>query len=238
MSISLPARFAAALKSLANALLPQSCVLCGDPANDTLCPGCCGDLPVLAAPRCPICALPTPLGNICGGCLAEPPHFDATLACFAYDYPLDRLLQSLKYAGGLQLAAFFGRALAGLAAPGGDLMLPVPLHRSRLAERGYNQALEIARGPARKWAVPLDPWCIERRVQGRNQADLPWRERSKNVRKAFGVRAKSSLDGQHVLLVDDVMTTGATLNELARLLKRNGASKVTNCVVARTLADD
>lgn len=228
-------RLSKAAKSCASALLPQDCFLCAAPGGDSLlCPACIGGLPYLSAERCPLCALPTPGAAICGACLKQPPHFDATQAVFRYEAPVDSLIQALKYGHRLASADFLGKALARAAtAPRPDLILPVPLSRARLAQRGFNQAVEIARALSRALGVALETRHVLRRHDTAPQASLPWKERAKNIRHAF--ECEIDLSGKTVLVVDDVMTTGATLDELARTLKARGAARVDNHVVARAL---
>jgi len=209
------------------------CLLCGaESAPELLCAACAAELPALPEP-CPRCALPSPAGAVCGSCLNHPPHFDATLALWHYEFPCDRLVQALKYRARLALAVFFARALASRPLPAIDLVVPMPLHPKRLAERGFNQALEIARGVARHLGRPIEPRGVLRVKDTLPQTKLPYEERAKNVRGAF--LCKLDLSGASVAVVDDVMTTGATLNELARALKRAGASRVENLVIARTV---
>jgi ComF family protein len=217
------------------ALLPQDCFLCAAPGGDSLlCQSCAASLPRLTTERCPVCALPTPGANICGACLKQAPHFDATQAVFCYEFPVDSLIQSLKYAHRLAGADFLGQALAQISTPHRpDLILPVPLAAARLAQRGFNQALEIARPLARALGAPLEIRHIHRRRDTTPQTSLPWKERAKYIRHAF--ECEIDLTGLTVLLVDDVMTTGATLDELARTLKAHGAARVENRVLARTL---
>ena len=225
-------------RCLARVLLPQDCPLCaGHTRASLVCPACYASLPQLPDQRCPICALPTPAGAICGACLTKAPYFDATVAGFRYAFPLDRLVQGLKYRHQLAIADWFAEALlAGSPPPGRhDLLLPLPLAPQRLAQRGFNQALEIARPLAQALALPLAPHICLRRVEAPPQASLPWQARQANVRGAF--EATRDLTGISVLVVDDVMTTGASLNELARTLKKQGAARVSNWVVARTLRD-
>ncbi|WP_310450321.1 ComF family protein [Sulfuritalea sp.] len=235
--MSIAADLKKAWRNTAAALLPQDCFLCAAASGDNLlCPACSAGLPYLSAERCPLCALPTPGAAVCGACLKQAPHFDATQAVFRYEFPLDRLIQSLKYAHRLASANFLGRALAQLAAPlRPDLVLPVPLAPARLAERGFNQALELARPLARALGVPLELSRIHRRRDTAPQASLPWKERKRNIRRAF--ECEIDLTGKTVLVVDDVMTTGATLDELARTLKAHGATRVENSVLARALKD-
>ena len=217
--------------------LPQRCELCAGPSgSDLLCRACMQALPRLGA-ACPVCALPTPGGEACGACLAEPPPFDATIAAFAYAFPVDRLMHAFKYHGRLALAEWCARAIFAergrrrSALP--QRLIALPLSRERQRERGYNQAFEIARLIAREGRVPLVRDGVRRVGAAPPQAVLPWAERAKNVRGAFACDMK--LKGLAVAVVDDVMTTGASLAELARTLKRAGAARVENWVVARTL---
>lgn len=235
--MSIAADLEKAWRNTAAALLPQDCFLCAAASGDSLlCPTCSAGLPYLSAERCPLCALPTPGAAVCGACLKQAPHFDATRAVFRYEFPVDRLIQSLKYAHRLASANFLGRALAQLAAPlHPGLVLPVPLAPARLAERGFNQALELARPLSRALGAPLELSRIHRRRDTAPQASLPWKERKRNIRHAF--ECDMDLSGKTVLVVDDVMTTGATLDELARTLKAHGAARVENCVLARALKD-
>jgi ComF family protein len=216
-------------------LLTQDCLLCaGESGSSLLCRACQEDLPRLPAARCPVCALPTTQGEVCGRCLAKPPHYDATCAAFRYAFPLDKLVQSFKYGHRLSLAAYFGRELAAAAENAGtDLIIPMPLHPLRLRERGFNQAHELARPVAAAWRIPLDAGSCQRTRHTTAQVELPWRERARNVRGAFACR--SDFTGRRLLLIDDVMTTGASLDELARTVKLHGAAQVALLVLARAL---
>jgi len=209
------------------------CLLCGEESGpELLCAACAAELPALAE-HCPQCALPSPAGAVCGNCLDRPPHYDRTLALWRYEFPCDRLVQALKYRARLALSGFFARSLASRPLPEVDLIVPMPLHPKRLAERGFNQALEIARGFARHLGRPIEPRGVLRVKDTPPQTGLPYEERAKNVRGAF--LCKLDLSGASVAVLDDVMTTGATLNELARALKRAGATRVENFVIARTV---
>ena len=175
----------------------------------------------------------------CGACIQQAPAFDRTLAAVDYSPPVDRLVLALKYAGKLELAQLCRQALAPLLESEPmrpDLLCAVPLGPQRLVERGYNQALEIARPLARALAIPLAVRLIERVRETQAQAQLPAVLRQQNLRNAFVLmpRAAAAVAGRHVGVVDDVMTTGATLEEIAATLKRFGAARVTNIVFART----
>ena len=219
--------------------LPQRCELCAGVSGTALvCGACMRDLPWL--PRaCPVCALPSG-GSVCGHCLSDPPAFDATIAAFLYAFPIDRLIHSLKYQGRLALAEWCADAILArreLANSGvgsrPDRLIALPLAVLRQRERGYNQALEIARVIGARTGVPLLCRGLSRVRATPPQAALPWTERAKNVRGAFA--CDIDLSGLAIALVDDVMTTGASLAEAAKVLKASGAVSVENWVVARTL---
>lgn len=215
-------------------LFGGSCYLCRGGAEDLLCAACDADLPRLAGPRCPRCALDSPRGELCGRCLSDAPHYDATVAALAYEFPADALVHALKFRGELALAGFLGREIARcVSAVEIDAVVPVPLSAARLRRRGYNHAAEIARHLLPR---KLDLALCERSRDTPPQMDLPFAERRRNVRGAF--RCTRALAGASVAVVDDVMTTGATLNELARTLKDAGAARVVNLVAARTFPPD
>ena len=224
------------LRAIGERLFGGSCFLCRGRAGGLLCPACDADLPRLGGELCPRCALASPAAAVCGRCLARPPAFDATVAALAYRFPADVMVQAFKFRSELALAPYFGRLLAQrvAAADRVDFLLPVPLSTARLRERGFNQALEIARTLAQATRTRLAPELCERTVDTRAQFDLPMDERERNVRGAF--RCAGFLAGARVALVDDVMTTGSTLAELAATLKRAGAAFVANWVLARTPA--
>ena len=231
---SLAHRWRSRLSEVARACLPQSCALCAAPSSALVCADCASGLATIGT-GCPVCALPLGHGIRCGRCLAHPPAYDRTVAAFVYAFPLDRLVQSYKYRGRLACADWFARTMLERrdGAPAADAIVAVPLSPSRQRARGFNQALEIARVLSRHTGIPLDGDAIVRMRDTPPQADLPWRDRARNVRDAFA--CTRSLAGMRMLLVDDVMTTGASLDEVARTLKRAGAAYVENWLVARTL---
>ena len=225
----------AVLAWLSRAFLGSACLLCGSHTRDNIvCPSCAADLPTLPTLACPQCALPTSYGERCGRCLHTPPYFDACVALYPYAFPADRLVQALKYGHQLALAPWFGQQLAAaLAGHFYDLAIPLPLHPSRLRERGFNQSGEILRALARALGIPTDYRHCTRRRATAIQAELPHKARAKNVRNAF--ECDTDYTGKSILLVDDVLTTGETLSECARTLKLHGARQVTVAVVARAL---
>jgi ComF family protein len=225
---------------LPSLLFGGSCFLCRGASRGLLCPACDADLPRLEAAGglrlCPRCALAAPGGAVCGRCLAEPPRYDATFAALAYAFPGDVLIQALKFRGELALAPLLAEMLRQRTSTdeGIDLVVPVPLSSQRLRERGYNQAAEIARRLRAR--APLELFLCERSRDTAAQAELPWSERRRNVRGAF--RCTRAIPGGTVAVVDDVMTTGATLDEMAATLKQAGARRVVNWVVARTFVEN
>jgi ComF family protein len=180
-----------------------------------------------------VCALPLPGGSTCGACLKRPPAYDEVHARYAYAFPVDALIHAYKYGGDLALARVLAAHLTGTEPPVADVLIPMPLAPARLRERGFNQALELARILGRRFDLPVLAQACRKVADTAPQAALPWTERARNVRGVFVCDAQ--LTGLRVAVVDDVMTTGATLNELARNLKRAGAVRVAAWVVARTL---
>jgi ComF family protein len=211
-------------------LFGGTCYLCRGAARELLCPACDADLPRLTPTRCPRCALDSPRGEVCGRCLGDAPHYDATVAVLSYEFPADALVHALKFRGELALAGFLGALLfQRISGSEVDRVVAVPLSDSRLRSRGYNHAAEIARHVA---PAKLDLALCVRSRDTPPQMELPYAERRRNVRGAF--RCTRALAGARVAVVDDVMTTGATLDEVASTLKSAGAARVVNWVVART----
>lgn len=240
--------FAQPLVSSLASLLPSTCALCQANAADALCPSCRHHYFAATQSACRCCALPLAEAefrsgstSLCGHCLTAPPAFDATIAACLYAAPVDQLVRDLKFGGQLALAPLMARLLTQAmeqlppeARP--DVLCVVPLGRQRLQERGFNQALEIARPLARVLTSPLLPRLLQRSRDTIPQALLPLAQRQHNLQHAFSLEKKHALSvsGLHVGVIDDVMTTGATLNATARLLKQSGAARVSNLVFART----
>ncbi len=222
------------LRRSLSSLLPESCLLCGtDSDGGLLCADCRADLPGLATARCPQCSVETTYGERCGACLKEAPYFDRTIAAFRYDFPVDRIIHALKYGHQLAVAGWLGSRLAEHLQADNQLIIPLPLHADRLRERGFNQSAEIAKVIGNQLNLKVDRNNVLRNRATPRQADLPLKERHKNVRGAFECQA--DLNGRNILLIDDVMTTGATVNECARVLKLHGAAEITVVVAARAL---
>jgi len=224
------------LKNTHSWLFPMYCELCRAPTHNghAICPDCDQELPWLA-PGCPTCATPRSAGaapTLCATCRQTPPFLDGCHALFDYRAPVDQWIRNIKFHQQLTLAKMLGRLLAEHV-PEGDnaTLIPVPLHPRRLRQRGFNQALEIAR-PLQRRGYRIDARCCVRTRHTPAQSRLPATTRRHNLDKAFRVRHDMST--QRVILIDDVVTTGATLNALARVLKQAGATQVEAWVIART----
>ena len=229
--------------------LPGHCALCGATGTHVLCDGCRADFFGRHTPRCHCCALPLASAytesETCGQCLRQQPAFDATVTAANYAAPLDQLVLGLKFGGRLALAPLFAEQLRVALSDRQhqhhrynlpDLLTPVPLGPARLRERGFNQSLEIARPLSLALGVPLLPRLLVRVRDTPAQSGLAPAGRHLNLLEAFTLttHALEKVRCRHVGVVDDVMTTGATLNEVAATLKHFGAARVTNLVFART----
>lgn len=228
---------------LADTIFKQNCLLCEDiltaktSNSKDICAACLNDLPWHPNSACPQCGLESD-GHICGSCLSHPPNFDATHAVFLYAYPVDAMMVRYKYGNMMQLSHTFGqflrdKTLLSLAENPIDFIIPMPMHPARLKERGFNQAHEIAKVLTKDCREKLDFKSAERIKLTPPQASLPLKERVKNIKGAFSVN--TDLSGKRIAIVDDVMTTGASLNELAKTLKKAGAAHVECWVIVRTL---
>jgi len=221
----------------------QNCLLC-DESTDTLlplCTACETELPWLGD-QCLICALPLPMAGLtCGQCLKHPPAFQSVTAPWTYGFPVDSLITRFKHHGKWP----FGRLLAELLCqslqhrfneglPRPEALLPVPLASKRLRERGFNQAAMLAQWLSATLAIPCDESLLLRTQDTPAQQELDARARRRNLRQAFALRPDARIRGRHLALVDDVLTTGATADRLARLLMQAGARRVDVYCLART----
>lgn len=221
--------------ALSSGLKWSRCALCGQRSGDLgLCPGCVDDLPFQGR-ACRRCAVPLAAGDLCGNCLSAPPVYDETVGVFDYVEPADRLIQRLKFGGDLAYARTLGKLMAnelqrrGIRLP--QMIIPVPLHPSRLAARGFNQAVELAHPLAAGLGVRLDRISCVRIRATAEQSMLSAVDRRRNVKNAFSV--VSSMAGADIAVVDDVMTTGYTIEAVVRALKQAGAHRVAVWVCAR-----
>ena len=243
------------LSEIKHALFKPNCLLCASSQanNHGLCSACLVELPWHPISSCAQCGLSSS-GQLCGSCISSPPDFDATQAVFIYQYPIDKMMQRYKYGNMLNISHTFGQLLAekkplsylnsctfntsafntcAFNTSAVDLIIPMPMHPTRIKQRGFNQALEIAKVLSKNHPDKLDYKSVVRQTLTPPQASLPLKERVKNIKGAFKV--KNNLAGKRIAIVDDVMTTGASLNELAKTLKNAGASHIECWVIARTL---
>lgn len=235
---------AAKVDRLLAALFPRRCMLCGQLAGAlSCCSACCRDLPWITSP-CSRCGDVLPADyrdSVCGRCSVLAPTLDRIISALVYEYPVDRLVAMAKFRGRVDSAKVLGELLANylharlddgdLRLP--DMILPVPLHPRRTAQRGFNQAMEIALPLAKALQVPL---CLDgcRRIRDTaEQTQLDASSRLKNTRNAF--LASAEMTAQHVVVVDDVITTGSTVQSLAMALREAGAREVQVWTAARTV---
>ncbi|MDX9685523.1 ComF family protein [Pseudomonas protegens] len=221
----------------------QTCLLCDEPSDSALalCAPCLDELPWLGA-QCSVCALPLPgPGLTCGQCLQEPPAFQRVIAPWRYDFPVDSLISRFKHHEkwpfGRLMAELLGQFLhyrfdEGLPRP--DCLLPVPLSRRRLRQRGFNQAGMLAQWLGASLQLVVQPELLLRTQDTPAQQGLDARARQRNLRQAFALADQAQVAGRHLALVDDVLTTGATAQALARLLINAGARRVDIYCLART----
>ena len=221
----------------------QACLLCDEAADGTLpiCTNCEAELPWLSG-HCQVCALPLPShGLVCGGCLKKPPSFTKVEVPWRYAFPIDSLITRFKHQAKWPLGRLLGELLShhlrhafddGLRKP--DLLLPVPLADKRQRQRGFNQAALLSEWLSPPLQLPLQKDWLQRVIDTPAQQQLDAATRKRNLRKAFALAPGSQVSGLHVALVDDVLTTGATAESLAHLLKKAGAARVDVYCLART----
>ena len=225
-------------KQLLDQILPRHCVLCGlFSGYENLCPPCAAELPHNPS-ACALCGLPLPAqpDRICGACLKKPPPWDGTVAGLKYQFPVDQLVCRFKYnrnlACGQALGSVLLQAIHNRSGPLPQAIVPVPLHRSRLFARTFNQAHILAHQLSKPLKIPVQHALLTRTRRTRAQSGLDSSQRRKNVSGAFECQRHGL---KHVAIVDDVMTTGRTLEECTRSLKRAGAETVTTWVAARAV---
>lgn len=238
------------LSNLLDLLFPPLCHVCrefiGRGKKIHLCPTCSAGFTPIGPPLCTICGTPFLTGggmdHPCGRCLSHPPPYDAARAAFLFHGPARDLIHRFKYNRHIQLRRPLGLLLAERLAPvvtqwGVDLLLPVPLHRRRLRQRGFNQAALLVELLAGEWRLPLARHLLQRTRWTEPQVNLPAHERPGNVKGAFALLRPAEVKGRRIVLVDDVFTTGSTIAECGRVLKRAGASAVYAVTLARAVGE-
>lgn len=213
----------------------RRCLYCNAPSGKiAICEGCAAALPWIHQ-ACPGCALPQNFDGLCRRCLKRPPPFDSAVAAFQLDVPVRQAIHELKYRAGFLhahlLAQLFAQKLGRRAQPLPELIIPVPLHRTRLQYRGYNQSLELALTIRRSLDISVDASLARRIRSTPDQIGQSRAQRRRNLHSAFSIDARVA--GKHIALLDDVMTTGATLAELAQVARRAGASRIEAWAIAR-----
>jgi len=234
-------------------LYPPRCRFCGESvfgAGDCFCRFCRERIRLITHPLCSVCGRPfldtSGDDHLCGNCLARRPHFVRARAWACYptqdgeEHPLREVVQRFKYGRKVSLGKPLGRMMAidcreFFHGRDLDLIVPVPLHPKRLRWRGFNQSVILAREIGKEWNLPFDPFVLARSRETPPQTQLNEEERKKNIRRAFSVQSRRSLKGKAVLLIDDVYTSGATVNECSRALMRGGAREVSVLTLARTV---
>jgi ComF family protein len=249
MPLALRAIVGRVLYGALDLVLPPRCLGCGAAveAPGGLCPACWRMLTFLGPPQCRLCGYPLPhalpAAPLCGACAADPPGYDRARAALRYDDGSRGLILAFKHADRTDTAPAFGRWLARAGAElvaDADLVAPVPLHRWRLLKRGYNQAAILAQALARETGVRLLPDLVQRVRATASQQGLGGRARIENITAgAFRIHPwhRRRIDGAKVLLIDDVLTTGATVEACARVLRRAGAAQIDILTLARVVRD-
>lgn len=233
---------------ISDAIFPPLCIACSDVLSSrqekVFCEACNRNILYLTQSHCPVCGIifpdsPAP-DHLCGRCLEDHPHYDIARAALAYEGVIHDAIHQFKYGRNLTV----GEALAGLLTDfhfsdieigSFDLIIPVPLHVRRLRRRGFNQALILARALGKKHGVAVDFSLLKRKKLTLTQTGLDKKEREKNIKDAFSVVHSEKLKAKNVIVVDDVYTTGATINECAKTLKKAGAAQVAVITLARVL---
>ncbi|MFQ5442487.1 MAG: double zinc ribbon domain-containing protein [Thermodesulfobacteriota bacterium] len=233
--------------ALFDIFFPPMCPLCEKALKAdglALCRACAGafSAQLIHAPLCKVCGVPFTSGagpdHTCGKCLEKPPPFSLARSVYVYGGEVAGAIHDFKYRGRAALAPAFAAAMAreaGSSFPAPQIIVPVPLHRGRLKKRGFNQSLLLARRIAAALSVPLDYGSLVRSFPTRPQVELKPKERLGNVAGAFSLKSPGAFKNKEVLLVDDVLTTGATVRECSKVLKKAGASGVSVLTIARVI---
>lgn len=233
---------------LADIIFPSRCVICGivlyNNEKIRICPECLFRISFVKTPICSCCGLPfvnyKGADHLCGECISSKQYFSILRSVGEFKQPLMDVIHRFKYKGEISVGETLGRLMAkfeyhSFSLEEYSLILPVPLHRKRLKERGFNQSVILAREVAKRNSIPLDFRTLKRTVHTKPQTGLGKKQRSTNVKGSFIITDKGKIDGERIVLIDDVYTTGSTVRECARILLENGAEKVAVLTLARAI---
>ena len=228
-------------------MFPPRCMACGillvGPRDESFCPACFSLIRFVASPFCPCCGIPLSgagADHLCGDCILLPPPFSLARAVACYESVLLDAIHVFKYKGKIATGEILGKMMAGHVYPGFNiadysLIVPVPLHLKRLRERGFNQAVILAKEISKRFSIPMDFMSLKRQTFTAPQVNLGKDQRRANVRGAFIVRDGKKIEGRRIILVDDVYTTGSTVKECAGVLMKHKAMEVAVLTLARAL---
>ncbi len=238
------------LTALAELLFPPLCLSCSsillERKGHSFCSECYSRIRFITAPFCPVCGIPYPAeespDHVCGDCILSRRHIGAARSLGVYESVLLEAIYAFKYGGNLTLGESLGRLMANHDYPafrigGYSLVIPVPLHPRRLRQRGFNQSVILARVVAKRHGIAMEFRTLRRIVDTESQAGLKKEERRSNIRNAFAITEPERVRGKHILLIDDVYTTGSTLGECARTLLKGGAEAVGALTLARAIQE-
>ena len=234
------------LNTFINFLLPPTCPVCHKKTEtEGLCAGCFSELEFIGTQKCSVCGKPLDviipdIQNICGQCLKNPPHFHQAEAVFKYNDTVKKLILPFKHADHIELTELFVRLMSANnreIIERNQVIIPVPLHWSRLLKRKYNQSALLAQGLAKRYNKTYSPLVLKRIKFTKSQGHLSQKERQKNVKGVFVVKYPEEIQGKSVLLVDDVFTTGATADECAKVLLKAGAKSVDVLTIAKVVKE-
>lgn len=239
-SLILTETFRNIFRAVLDLLYPPVCLLCKkEMGRQALCPECANSFEPVTPPKCTICGTPFleagETNHPCGRCIKGPPPFHRAISIYRFDDSLVDAIHTLKYSGKSTLAKCLGNLMSNhdIFDEEHDIIIPVPLHIRRLRERGFNQALLLAKPLSNAHGITIDPFLLTRTRETPSQTGMGRKEREQNVRGAFALRNAWNLKGLKILLVDDVYTTGATVKECSKMLKKGGAKEVNVLTLAR-----
>lgn len=234
------------LNDVCDIIFPPQCLACAElikqPVKQIFCSGCLEKIKFITDRFCPICGVPfwaSPAGcHICGNCLADKPYYSQARAVAGFETVIMDVIHKFKYGRNISTGYALGSFMADFSFPDFDLseyslLIPVPLHIKRLRERGFNQSLLLANQIGKKHKLPVDFSLLKRCKFTLTQTGLDKAEREINIKGAFAVADKEKIKGKKIILIDDVYTTGATINECARVLLKAGAQKTAVLTLSR-----